>query len=81
MASVHVIVAPVPIGDGQPQLIDPPGGGIAVVARVAHRLDELIDDVLRGREVRVPHPQVDDILPLPAGLDLQRIYLGEDIGR
>jgi hypothetical protein len=37
--------------------------------------------MLRGREVRVPHPEVDDILSLPAGGDLQSIHLGEDIGR
>ena len=41
--------------------------GIAVGARVLHRLDQLGDDVRRRRAVRVAHAEVDDVLPGGAG--------------
>jgi len=37
--------------------------------------------VRRGREVRVPHSQVNDVVSFPPGLHLQVIDDGKDVGR
>jgi hypothetical protein len=46
-----------------------------VVPRIAHRLDELVDDVLRRREIGVSHPQVDDVF---AGVAHSRLEVDHD---
>ena len=50
-------------------------------ARVLHRLDQLIDDMLRGRLVGVPHAEIDDVVALGPGAGLHGVDLGEDVGR
>ena len=67
------------IGAAQPG--NPPRCRIAVRLRVLHRLDQLGDDVRRRRAVGIAHPEIDDVAPLAAGLRLQRVDLGEDVGR
>src|SRR5712691_11522304 len=48
---------------------------------VLHRLDQLGDDMWRGRPVGVAHAEVDDVATRGAGLCLQRVDFGKDIGR
>ncbi len=48
---------------------------------VLHRLDQLGDDMRRGRPVGVAHAEVDDVAALGARLRLQPINLGEDVRR
>ena len=48
---------------------------------VAHRLDQLVDDVRRGRAVGIAHAQVDDVLARRACRRLHPVDLGEDVGR
>ena len=55
--------------------------GIAVGARVLHRLDQLGDDMRRRRAVGVAHAEVDDVLCRCPCLGLGRVHLGEDVGR
>ncbi len=76
---VHPEAALVPMGDGQPQLGNPPGGGIPVVGRFARGLDELRHDVGRGGQIGVTHSQIDDVFPAPPGLHLQGVDRGEHI--
>jgi len=52
-----------------------------MVARVLDRLAELLDNVWGSRQVWVAHPEVDDVVALGTGLDLQFIHDAEDIGR
>ena len=57
------------------------GGRIAVGARLGDRLDQLVDDVLRRRHVRIAHAEVDDVGAPRAGGGLEAVDLREDIGR
>ena len=57
------------------------GGGIAVRARLARRLDQLVDDVARRRQVGIAHAEVDDVGASGSGLGFQTIDLFEHIGR
>jgi len=52
-----------------------------VIARVLHRLGELLDDVIRGRPIGIAHAEIDDIAAAGARLRLEGIDLGEDVGR
>ena len=61
-------------GDGLPQLGQAGGGRVAVVLRVAAGRDGRLDDVLRGREVRLAGAEADDVL----ARGLQRLGLGVD---
>ena len=78
---IHSKAAFVPIGDGHPEFGDPPGGGIAVVSPLARGFDELVHDVLRGGEVGIAHPQIDDVFPAPPGLHFDGVDRGKDIRR
>ena len=60
--------------DGLAQRRDPRRRRVAVVGRVAAGLDGRLDDVGRGREVRLARPEADDVL---AG-GLERLGLGVD---
>ncbi len=75
------IVSGVPVGDGGAELGNSPGGGIAMGAGILDGFDELFHDVRRGGEVRVPHSQVNDVVPFAPGLHLQVIDDGKDVGR
>ena len=74
-------LALVEVGDGHPQLRDAPARRVAVVARVAHRLDQLVDRDVGRRHVGVAEAEVDDVDPGAPSLDLQGIHDAEDVGR
>ena len=63
---VHIKTAFVPARDGVAQFGDSHGGRITVVMRFLHGFHHLFDDVFRCAEIRIPHAQVDNILPGPA---------------
>ena len=73
--------APVIGGLGAAQPGDAARGRIAVGARILHRLDQLLDDVLRRRPVGIAHAEIDDVAARRARLRLQGVDFGEDIGR
>ena len=75
------VAIPVPLGHGHPQAIDPARGRVAVVLGVLGRLDELVDDVLGRRHVRVAHAEIDDVLAPGARLGLEIVDDREDVGR
>ena len=52
-----------------------------MVSGIVDRLDHLIDDMWGCGEVRIPHPEIDDICTFSAGGYLQCIHLGKDIRR
>ena len=56
-------------------------GGIAVGARLADGLDQLVDDVFGRREVGVAHAEIDDVCPGGAGLGLELVDLLKDVRR
>ena len=68
-------------GAGAAQPGDAARHRISVGLRVLHRLDELGDDVRRGRAVRIAHAEIDHVSPGGARLRLQRIDFAEDVGR
>ena len=71
----------VPVADRDPQLVDAARHRVAVVGRLAHGLDQLLDHVRRARPVGVAHREVDDVLARPAGLELQVADDVEDVRR
>src|SRR5262249_16906690 len=73
--------AAVQIGDREPELRDAATRRVAVVARVADRLAELVDRDRRRRDVGVAEPQVDDVGAGPPRLHLQRLDGAEHVGR
>jgi hypothetical protein len=60
---------------------DPLGGRIAVRARLAGGLDQLVDDMLGCGEVGVSHAKVDDVDAARPFLRLDLVHLLENIGR
>ncbi len=56
-------------------------GRIAMRARLGDGLDQLVDDVLRRRQVGIAHAEIDDVGAACACRCLQPIDLGEDVGR
>src|SRR5205085_2761476 len=70
----------VEVGHGLTELGDAPAGRVAVVARVARRLGQLLDRDLGRRDVGVAEAQVDDVFAGPAGGHLQPVDDGEDVG-
>ncbi len=48
---------------------------------IPRRLDQFVHDVVRGRQVGIPHSEVDDVFASGAGLDLQLIDNAKDVGR
>ena len=63
------------------QARDALGGGIAIGARLADGLDQLVDDVLGRGHVGIAHAEIDDVGAARAGGRLQAVHLGEHIGR
>jgi hypothetical protein len=55
------------------------GGRVAIRARLAHRLDQLVDDVLGRRLVGIAHAEIDDVRPASSGRRLQPVDLGENV--
>ena len=68
-------------GQRPPQSGNALADGIAMGARVLHRLDQLGDDVRRRRAVGIAHAEIDDVLAGNPGLRLRRVDLGEHVGR
>src|SRR5213078_4901593 len=68
-------------GLGPAQPADSLGGGVAVGARLAGGLDQLLDDVARGRQVGIAHAEVDDVGAGIAGGGLDAVDLLEHVGR
>src|SRR5262249_44793815 len=56
------------------------GGRVAIGARLGHRLDQLVDDVLGGGHVRVAHPQIYDVGTAGPRRGLEAVHFGEDVG-
>ncbi len=65
------------LGAAQPG--NPLGGGIAVAARVLHRLHQLGDDVGRRRAVGVAHAKIDNVLRASSRLGLGGIHFRKNI--
>ncbi|MDC4225747.1 MAG: hypothetical protein MPW15_16225 [Candidatus Manganitrophus sp.] len=78
---VHVVAALVPGADGPAQARDALRDRIAVRVAAARGLDELVDDVLRRRLVRVAHAEIDHVLAALTGLRLQLVDDVEHIRR
>jgi hypothetical protein len=54
---------------------------IAVRARIARRLDQLVDDMLRRRLIGVAHAEIDDVFTGGASSGLHRVDFSEDVRR
>ena len=78
---LHAVAIAVPRGHGTPEPRDPLRGRVAVVLRIARGLDQLVDDVLGGGLVGIPHPQIDDVLAPSSRLRLEVVDDGEDVRR
>ena len=78
---LHPEAAVVIAGQRLAQAGDALAHGIAMGARVLHRLDQLGDDMRRRRAVRVAHAEIDDVLCRCPCLGLGRVHLGEHVGR
>ncbi len=50
-----------------------------MVPGIEGRLPHLLDYVRGCGEVRVPHAEIDYVLALPSGLELELIHYGEDV--
>ncbi len=68
-------------GDLAAQVVDAGGDAVAVVARIAGGLAELVDHPLLGRIGGIAHPQVDHVDPGPPLAVLQLVDPAEKIGR
>ena len=78
---LHAEAAAVIGGLGAAQARNALGGGIAVGARLAGGLDQLVDDVLRRGQIRIAHTEIDDVGPAVASLRLEPVDLLEDVRR
>ena len=78
---LHAEAAAVIGGLGAPQPGDAARGGIAVGARPADRLDQLVEDMLRRRQVGIAHAEIDDVGAAGARRRLQAVHLLEHVGR
>ncbi len=54
---------------------------IAMRARLLRHFHQLVDDMSGGREIRVAHAEVDNVLASRARRCPHRIHFGDDIGR
>ena len=77
----HAELALVQRGDGFAQLRDALARRVAMVARVAHRLDQLLDRDVGRRQIGVAEREVDDVLAGSPQRHLQRIDLRERVRR
>ena len=78
---VYVVVLLVTSRDLAPQRWNPARLRIPVIARVARRFHEFIDDDARRCSVRVSHSEIDDIDLRRAGLRPHLVDHGKDVGR
>jgi hypothetical protein len=77
---LHPEAAPVIRGLRLPEPVDAARGGISVGIRALRGLGELGHDMRRRRQVRIAHPEIDDIGAGGAGRRLQPVDLLEDVG-
>src|SRR4029434_937133 len=70
------VAAPVPVADGDTQLVDAAGHGVAMVRRLLGGLDQALHDVRRGRPVGIPHREVDDVL---SGVPRRLLEIADDV--
>ena len=78
---LHAEAAPVIGGLGAQQARNALRGRIAVRARLGHRLDELVVDVLGRRQVGIAHAEIDDVGAARPRLGLQPVHFRENVGR
>ena len=78
---LHAEAAGIIVGLGAAQAGNAARGRVAMRARVAHDLAQLVDDGLRRRQVGIAHAEIDDVGAARAGAGLQPVDLLEDIGR
>ena len=78
---IHIVAAAIPIGDGRSQPGDAARSAVAMIPGVRRRFHEFFHDVRRGGEVGVPHTEIDDVVTPAAGLDLELVNAGKDVGR
>src|SRR5690606_20325374 len=71
----------VTIGHRLPQIGEATRGRVPVVARVAGRLDQLLDHRGRAGYVGVAEAEVDDVGAGPTGRELSVVHQPEDVGR
>ena len=71
----------VEVGDRLTELGDAAAGRVAVVARVARRLGQLLDRDLGRRDIGVAEAQIDDVVARAAGRHLQAVDDREDVRR
>ena len=78
---LHAEAARVIAGLGAAQAGNALRGGIAVGARLADGLDQLVDDVLGRGQIGIAHAEIDDVGAGGAGLGLELVDLLEDVRR
>jgi len=77
----HSEAAVVPLGGGPAKGEQPFVVWVAVVLRLARRSPQRLHDVRRGREVRIPDPEIDQVDAAGPRLLLLAVNLGEEVGR
>ena len=75
----YVKPAAVPLRHRLAEVTDPGVGRIAVRTRVARGAGEGLDDMLRGGEIGVADPQVDDVHAPGSELLLLPVEIGEEV--
>ena len=81
LIGIEADAEPLLVSDGHlaPQVVDAVGHAVAMVARVARGLAELVDDPFLGRIGGVAHPQVDHVDPVPPLAVLQLVDPAEQV--
>jgi len=69
------------IGHGQTKFINAFGGRVSMVPWIFNRFDQFMNNMFGSGEIRIPHAQINDILPSLPGLYLQLIHNAENIRR
>ena len=78
---IHIVVPLVPLADRQAKLKNSLRSRVPMVPRLLGCLHQFVDDVRRRRQVRISHPEVDNVLSGPPRLHLQLGNDAEDIRR
>ena len=76
---VDIVVALVPVGDSEAQFVNASGKRIAVVGFLLRRFNQLVDNMVGGRHIRIPQTKVDDIFPAPTGLIFELVDNAQNI--
>lgn len=70
-----------PPGESLPQFRKSAVQGIPMIFRVADRLAKGLDHKIGAAEVRIPHPQIDDLLSLAKEFPFSPVHLDKEVGR